>query len=59
MTQQVKNLTIVAKEAQVQSVAPLDSELKDPVLPQVQLRLQLWLKFNPWLGNFHMPKVQL
>ena len=27
--------------------------IKDPALPQ------LWLKFNPWPGNFHMPWVRL
>ena len=27
------------------------SRLKDLVLPQLQHRLQLWLKSDPWLGN--------
>ena len=25
------------------------------MLPQLRLRSQLWLGFDPWLGNFHMP----
>ena len=31
--------------------------LKDPALPQLWSRLQLWLEFNPWPGNVHMPWV--
>ena len=29
-------------------------QVKDPVLPQLWCRLQLWHRFNPWPGNFHM-----
>ena len=34
------------------------SGLKDPVLPHLWHRSQLWLRFSPWLGNFHKPPVQ-
>ena len=54
MAQWVKNPTAVAQvtaEAWVRSLAQC-SELKDPVLPQLQLG------FFPWPGNFHMPQVQ-
>ena len=29
------------------------------VLLQLQCRSQLWLRFNPWPGNFHMPLLWL
>ena len=29
--------------------------VKDPALPQLWYRLQLWHRFSPWLWNFHMP----
>ena len=32
--------------------------VKDPALPQVLCRLKLWLLFDPWPGNSHMPWVQ-
>ena len=54
MTQWVKNLTAVAGfavEVRAGSLAQ-GSGLKDLALPQ------LWLGFNPWPGNFHMPQVQ-
>ena len=38
-------------EAQVQSLAQRCSGFKDPVLPQLQLRLK------PWSGNFNMLQV--
>ena len=53
MAQWVKDLTVasqVTAKAQVRSPAQ-SSGLKDLAL------LQLWLKFNPWPGNFHMPWV--
>ena len=28
--------------------------VKDPALPQLQPRSQLWLGFDPWPGNFHV-----
>ena len=33
--------------------------VKDPVLwlLQLQLWLQLWLRFRPWPGNFSMPRA--
>ena len=31
--------------------------VKDPKLPQLLCRLQLWFRFSPWPGNFHMPWV--
>ena len=52
--QWAKNLTAVVQvtvEARVRS-STQHSGLKDLALPQ------LWLRFNPWLGNFHMPWVQ-
>ena len=56
MVQWVKNLIAVAQvamEAQVQSLAP-HCGLKDPTLMQLQLKSQLWLRFNPCPKNFHM-----
>ena len=32
---------------------------KDPALPQLRRRLQMWLRLHPWPGNFHMLQVQL
>jgi len=29
--------------------------VEDPVLLKLGHRSQLWLGFDPWLGNFHMP----
>ena len=52
MAQWVRNLNTVAQaavEAQVQSLARHNG-LKDLVL-------QLWVRFNPWPGNVHMPWV--
>ena len=54
MAQWVKSPTAmawVAAEVWVQSLAQ-HSGLKDPVLPQ------LWHRFGPWPGNFHMTWVQ-
>lgn len=31
---------------------------KDLALPQLWHRLQLWLRFDPWQGNFHMLQLQ-
>ena len=59
MAQWVKNLIAVAQviaEGQIRSLAWC-SALKDPTLPQRWHRLQLWLGFNPWPENFHMPWV--
>ena len=56
VAQWVKNSTAaawVAVEVWVQSPA-WHSGLKDPVLWQLWLWSQVWLKFNPWPGNFHM-----
>ena len=55
----VKDLTAVARvavEAWIRSPTQ-HSGLKDPALPQLWIRLQLQLGFNPWPGNFHMPRV--
>ena len=57
MGQWVKNLTAAAgisAEVKIQSLA-WARVLKDLAL----LKLQLWLRFNPWPGNIHMPWVQL
>ena len=53
MAEQVKDLTVVAQiVAEVQVQSPVwHRGLKDPALPQ------LWLRFNPWPRNFHMPWV--
>ena len=32
--------------------------IKDLALPQLLLRLQLWLRSDPWPGNFHILWVQ-
>ena len=56
MVQWVKNLTAAtstAVESQIQSSVP-SSGLKDPVLLQLQHRLPLWLRVNPWPRKFHM-----
>ena len=61
MAQWVKNLTLVAwvtAEEQVSSLAWC-SRLMHLVLLQQQHRLRLWLRFNPWPGNLHMPRVTL
>ena len=50
----VKNATalaLVSAKVWVPSLAQY-SGLKEPVL------LQVWLRFNPWPRNFHMPWVQ-
>ena len=57
MAQWVRNLTAEAQvtvELWVQSLAWC-SGLKDPALPRLWYRSQLWLRFSPWHGNFHMP----
>ena len=33
--------------------------VKDLALLQLQHRSQLWLGFDPWPGNFHIPQVWL
>ena len=33
-------------------------QVKDMAWPQLWLRSHLWLRFNPWPGNFHMLWVQ-
>ena len=33
------------------------SVLKDPALPQLQFRSQLWLTLSPWPRNFHVSWV--
>ena len=33
--------------------------VKNPALLKLWCRLQLQLRFYPWLGNFRMPQVQL
>lgn len=53
MAQGVKDLTAVAQvtaEEGVQSLA-WPSGLKDPVLPKLWCRSQLWLEFSPGLGT--------
>ena len=57
MAQWVKNPTAAAWfAAKVQIRSPVwHSGLKDPALLQLWRRSQLWLTFNPWPRNFHMP----
>ena len=31
--------------------------VKDPALPLQQLGWMLWCEFDPWPGNFHMPRA--
>ena len=60
MVQWVKKaiaVVCIAAEMQVQPQA-WSSGLKDPLLPQLWCRLQLWLKLYPWPGNFHIPGVR-
>ena len=33
--------------------------VKDTALLQLWHKLQFWLRFNPWSGNFHVPQGQL
>ena len=58
--QWVKNLTAATQvTAEVWVQSPVQhSGLKYLVLPQLQLRSQLWLRFNHSPRNFHMPPVQ-
>ena len=52
VTQWIKNLTAAAQVAvEVVSSQTQQGGLKDLAL------LQLWLRFSPWPGNFHMPWV--
>ena len=37
----------------------LAQEVKDPALPGLWCRLQLWIRFGSWPRNFHMLQVQL
>lgn len=36
---------------------PIAQQVKDPVLSLQQLGSLLWLRFKPWLGDFHMLQV--
>ena len=56
----VKNLTTAAwvtAEPQVHFPA-WSSGLKDVALLQLWHRSQLWLRFDSWPGNFHMPRAR-
>ena len=33
--------------------------VKDPAVPQLRHRPQLWCQLDPWPGNVHMPRVWL
>ena len=59
MAQWVKNPTAATEGAAKTQVQSLDqwSGLKDPVLPQLWCRSQLWLGFSIWPRNFHMLRV--
>ena len=59
MVQWVKDaiaVTQVAVEVWVQSLAPC-RRLKDPALPWLWPRSDLWLGFHFWPRNFHMSQV--
>ena len=60
MAQWIKNPTAVAQVAVEVRVQFLTwySELKDPMLPQLQCRLELRLIFSPLPGKLHMPWIQ-
>ena len=32
--------------------------VEELALPHLWCRLQLWVRFSPWPGNFHMPQAQ-
>ena len=49
-------ITKIKKE--ILGFLPWCSGLKDPVLPQVQWKLQLLLGLSPWPRIFHMPWLQ-
>ena len=46
------NVLVRRGETGVPAVA---QRVRDPALPQLWRRPQLWLRFSPWPGNFHMP----
>lgn len=52
--QQRTHLACLSAEAPVQSPVQW---VKDPELPQLQRRSQLWLGFDSWPGNFRVPWV--
>ena len=57
MVQWVKNLTAAACVPEEVCFCYLSQHrgLKDPAFPQLQCRTVMWLRFNPWPRNFHMP----
>ena len=57
VVQWVKNLTAETQSAEVPAPSPAQW-VKDPTLPQLWCRLQLWLRFRARLGNFLMQWVQ-
>ena len=40
-------------------VPAVAQQVKDQALPQLWHRSQLWLRFDPWPRNFHVPQVWL
>ena len=48
----------MSNEERVQS-SLVAQQVKAQVWSLLWLRLLLWLKFDPWPGNFHMPQVRL
>ena len=40
------------------SIPGLAQWVEDHALPRRWHRSQMWLRFDPWPGNFHMPRVQ-
>jgi len=47
---------LISVEVWVRSWSWLAQWVKDPALLQLWRKLQLWLRFDPRLENFHMPQ---
>ena len=45
------------KEKRKKMNSPVVQRIKDMVLSLQQLGSLLWLKFDPWSGNFHVPRA--
>ena len=54
MSQRIHNLAFVCG-----SILSPAQWIKDPALLQLWHKSQLQLGFDPWPGNFHMPRIRL